>query len=243
MTLHPFTFFAVFIAFVVKGLCGFANTLVFSSIMSFSSNNVNISPVDLITGLPANLYMAWRERHGVRARIFVPLALLVLAGCIPGALLLRGGDAGSIKALFGAVVIFIGVESLLRARVKEPKPSSPVLLAFIGILSGALCGLFGIGALLVAYVSRTTSNQEQFRGNLCAVFMVENVFRFILYAVTGILTPDVLRTGALLIPAMAIGLGMGMLLARRISEKNVARFVNIMLILMGVTLLAGSLGR
>lgn len=243
MTLNLLTFFAVFIAFVVKGLCGFANTLVFSSIMGFSSNNVGISPVDLIIGLPANLYMAWRERHGVRARIFVPLALLVLAGSIPGALLLRGGDAGAIKALFGAVVVFIGVESLLRERVKNPKPSSPVLLAFIGILSGALCGLFGIGALLVAYVSRTTSSQEQFRGNLCAVFMVENVFRLVVYSVTGILTPAVLYTGALLLPAMALGLGAGMLLARRISEKYVRYFVNIMLIVMGAALLAGSLGR
>jgi hypothetical protein len=35
---------AVTLAYMVKGLTGFANTLVFSTIMSFFSNNVAITP-------------------------------------------------------------------------------------------------------------------------------------------------------------------------------------------------------
>ena len=47
-------------AFFVKGLCGFANTLVFTSVMGFGSDNVSISPVELVLGLPTNLILAWR---------------------------------------------------------------------------------------------------------------------------------------------------------------------------------------
>ena len=43
---------ATLIAFFIKGLCGFANTLIFTSILSFGSANVNISPVDLILAVP-----------------------------------------------------------------------------------------------------------------------------------------------------------------------------------------------
>ena len=40
---------AALAAFFVKGLCGFANTLVFQSILSFGVNNASISPVELVT--------------------------------------------------------------------------------------------------------------------------------------------------------------------------------------------------
>ena len=53
---------ATLIAFFIKGLCGFANTLIFTSILSFGSANVNISPVDLILGCPTNLIMVWENR-------------------------------------------------------------------------------------------------------------------------------------------------------------------------------------
>ena len=49
-------------AFFVKGLCGFANTLVFTGILSFGNNNISISPTELVLGYPTNIILAWRER-------------------------------------------------------------------------------------------------------------------------------------------------------------------------------------
>ena len=76
-------------AYFVKGLCGFANTLVFTSILSFgSATNANISPVDLLVGYPTNVILTWKNREKLNARVWLPLAALVLAGSVPGALLL-----------------------------------------------------------------------------------------------------------------------------------------------------------
>ena len=44
-------FLAVTAAYIVKGMCGFANTLVFGTLAGFVTDNVNISPVDLLFGL------------------------------------------------------------------------------------------------------------------------------------------------------------------------------------------------
>ena len=57
---------ATLLAFFVKGLCGFANTLVFTSILSFGNSNINISPVDLMLTYPPNLIMAWKERRNIQ---------------------------------------------------------------------------------------------------------------------------------------------------------------------------------
>jgi len=93
-----------------------------------------------------------------------------------------------IKIIFGVVVVLLGIEMLLREKQEKKGKKSPVVLAVVGILSGILCGLFGVGALLAAYVNRTTENTSEFKGNLCAVFIFENTFRLVLYAMTDLLT-------------------------------------------------------
>ena len=80
---------ATLAAFFVKGLCGFANTLVFTSVLGFGIANVNISPVELVLGYPTNLIMTWKNRKQLKVGVYLPLALLVLAGSIPGAFLLK----------------------------------------------------------------------------------------------------------------------------------------------------------
>ena len=80
---------AALCAFFVKGLCGFANTLVFSTILSFGSSNLSITPVELLLGFPTNLIIAWRERRSVQWSICIPLIVLMLAGNIPGLFLLK----------------------------------------------------------------------------------------------------------------------------------------------------------
>lgn len=224
-------------AFFVKGLCGFANTLVFTSILSFGVSNANISPVELLLGVPTNVILAWKERKSIRWGICLPLALLVMIGTIPGALFLKNADSGSIKIVFGVIIVLIGLEMLLRSRNTAGLKQSKVVLVIIGILSGVLCGLYGVGALLGAYISRVTDNSHSFKANICTVFVIENVLRIILYSVWGILTFDIFRQAVVLIPFMLIGLYAGMLSGKFLDEKIVRKLVILMLIISGAALI------
>jgi len=232
---------AIIIAYIVKGICGFANTLVFGSIMSYTRNTINITPIDLLIGYPANIIIAWKERKSISPKVFVPLSILVMIGIVPGALFLKAGDTGLIKVLFGVIVVLVGVESYLRERQSVKKESSKALLLFVGIVSGILCGLFGVGAFLVAYISRTTENQSQFRGNICVVFFVENTFRIILYSMTGILTFDIFKESLILFPFMILGLAIGIFLSKKMSEVMVKKIVIILLMISGFILIINNL--
>ena len=228
---------ATLCAFFVKGLCGFANTLVFTTILSFGNNNVNISPVELILGYPTNLILAWKERRSIKWSVCLPLAALVILGSLPGVFLLKNVDTRVIKMIFGAIIIFIGVEMLLRefqiGKVKESK----ILLAIIGVLSGLLCGLYGVGALLGAYISRVTKGSNEFKANICVVFFAENTFRVVLYVLWGIITFDILKQAVILIPIMLVGLFLGMLSGKFLDEKIVKRLVIVMLVVSGFALI------
>lgn len=228
--------FAAVCAYFVKGLCGFANTLVFSTILSFSTNNVNISPVELVLGLPSNIMISYKERKSVQWKVCLPLAGLVLLGDIPGILLLKNTNTQVIKGIFGFVIIAIGIEMLLREYMKKTKKSQ-LLLITIGILSGILCGLYGIGALLAAYMGRVTDNSSSFKGNLCIVFLIDNLFRLVMYGVTGIITLATLKQSVILFPFMALGLFLGMKGSSFLDEKKIKKLVIIMLILSGVSLI------
>lgn len=233
---------AVFAAFWIKGISGFANSLIFGSIMSFRTNTVNITPMDLLLNIPANLYFVWKERKSVSLKVVVPLSLLMLAGSIPGVLWLSVGDATTIKVLFGFVVIGIAIEMYLRERNPQKQKASPVLLFFIGLIAGLCAGLFGISAMLAAYITRTTENMEAFRGNICAVFFVDNIFRLFLYLATGIMTFESLRLAVTLAPFMIAGIASGVFFSRFVSEKTVKNIVVCVLFLSGILLVLTNLG-
>ena len=228
--------FAAVCAYFIKGLCGFANTLVFSTILSFSTNNVNISPVELVLGLPSNIMISYKERKSVDWKVCIPLAGLVLLGDIPGILMLKNTDTQVIKGIFGFVIIAIGLEMLFREYMGSAKKSQ-ILLSVIGVLSGILCGLYGIGALLAAYMGRVTDNSSAFKGNLCIVFLIDNLFRLVMYSVTGIITVDTLKQSVILIPFLGLGLYLGMKGSSFLDEKKIKKLVIIMLILSGISLI------
>ena len=236
-----FWIIATLLAFYVKGLCGFANTLVFTSILTFGTANINISPVELILGYPTNLIISIKERKAIIPRIVISLAIMVIIGSLGGALFLKNADTTLIKIIFGVLVILVGIEMLLRELSQKKAKNSKVLLTIISILSGFLCGLYGVGALLGAYIGRTTDDLKSFKANICTVFIIENTFRIILYLIYGIITMESLKRALILSPFMLIGLGAGMLSAGKISERIVKKIVIILLIVSGIALILANL--
>ena len=228
---------ATALAFFVKGVCGFANTLVFTSILAFGTTNIQISPVELLLGYPTNIVLTWKNRSRLNPGIWIPLSLLVLLGSLPGALLLKNVSPGYIKIIFGVAVILLGIEMLLRDPGSTRSKGSKALLSVIGIMSGALCGLFGVGALLAAYMGRVTESSDEFKANLCAVFIVENTFRIILYTALGIITLPVVKQAAVLLPVMIAGLAAGMGCSKILNEKTVKRLVIVFLIISGISMI------
>ena len=228
-------------AFFVKGLCGFANTLVFTSVLGFGINNVNISPVDLLLGYPANIIMVWKNRKKINPKVCIPLIVIVLAGSIPGALLLKSAEAKYLKILFGAVVVFIGIELLMNEAGKIRLRDSKISLGAIGLLSGITCGLFGVGALLAAYIGRVAKTNDEFKGTISAVFAAENTFRIITYCILGVITPQSLKTVLVMVPFMLLGLFAGMKSGKFIDEKRSKKLVIVLLIISGLILILNNL--
>ena len=188
-----------------------------------------------------NLILTWENRKYLDSKIYLPLSCLVIAGSIPGAMLLKNVDAGAIKIVFGVVLAALGAEMYFQGQTQNNGRSSKVVLALIGVLSGLLCGLFGVGALLGAYVGRVTDNSRSFKANLNAVFIVDNTFRMILYSTLGLLTIDTIKSALLLIPFALIGLFAGIKCSSHMNEKVVRKAIAVVLALSGIALIIKNL--
>ena len=129
----------------IKGLCGVGDAPLFSSILSFAHNNIDISPVNLLPSFPINLFITWQNRKSLQTKIWLPMALLLIAGCIPGTLLLKSIDTGTLKLIFGIFITIVGFLMLYNELTGKKIRRSRVLLITVGILAGLGSGLFGVG--------------------------------------------------------------------------------------------------
>jgi uncharacterized protein len=234
---NSFLFISAFLAYFTKGITGFGNTLVMGSLFSFVVSNRLTTPVDLIFSIPTNTYIVWRERKNISMKVVIPLSLMLLAGIIPGTFLLKVGSDWILKSIFGIIVVGMALEMLTRKPSKNgTNKTNPIFLIVIGVLSGVLAGLYGIGALLIAYISRTTNNKSEFRANICCVFLVDNIFRFFLYSFTGILNKEIFLMTLFLSPAVFIGMLIGIKVYSNMKEETVKKSVIALLIVSGVVL-------
>lgn len=224
-------------AFFIKGLCGFTNGLVFTTILSFTTDNVNISPVSLVAGYPTNLIISWKNRKSINWKMCTVLTALVILGNIPGAYFLKNADTGIIKVILGFFIIYLSVEMYLNEIRKTKKKSSKLALGIVGVLAGLVAGIYGVGALLGVYVNKITNNTAEFKANSNIVFFVSDTFRLCLYIAWGIVTWDIVKLSVSLIPFMFLGLYLGMKLCNYINEKAIKRIVILMLIISGAALI------
>lgn len=191
--------FSAFLAYFVKGLCGFANTLVFSSILSFWQDNIYITPIDLPLSLISNLLLVFHDHKALSVKIWGSGAFFMILGIIPGTFFLKAGDPALIKIILGFLTMGLALQMLLKKK-SAGGAGSALSHALIAILAGFISGLLGIGALISIYMARVTNSLEAFRGNLSLLFIMTNLFRFAIYIRTGILTAETFNISLTLVP-------------------------------------------
>lgn len=228
-----YAFVCVGVSCVIKGLVGFGDPLISTPLLSVFLPNSTITPGLLPVSLVMNIQVVWKNRAHFAPKMVLPIAAFVMLGIIPGTLLLRYGSPTVLKLLLGLVIIGLGVEMLTR-KPGAGKPSA-LLRSVMSFFSGVTAGLFGIDLLFLAYLERVSQRREEFRGNVCFVFFLEGAFRVVLYLWNGMFTAQSLLLSLIALPASLLGMWVGILLDKRVSDRLSHRFIIYVFILGGVS--------
>lgn len=231
-----------FIAYTIKGLIGFGNPLISSPILAMRLDNIVITPGTLFSDCPVNAYIAWKNRKAFQWRAILPLLAANVLGAIPGTLLLRFSLPWVLKTVLGVVVVVLGLEmatrSLRPVRQGGERPWTRLAVAFF---SGICAGLFGINLFLTAYLQRSSKNHQEFKGGLCFLTVGENLFRFTVYALSGLITRQVALFGLVSVLAAVTAMAAAEMLAPHIREEKLQKGAIALFLSGGVSIIVKSI--
>ncbi len=234
-----FLFCVQFVSYFVKGLAGFGDPLISNPCLSMTAMTMDqITPMNLLMNWPLNLYIAIKNRKAFSIQQCIPMIVCILLGLIPGIWCLKFGQSEIVKAGLGLLIVFCGIEMLTR-KESEVHHGNPVVMALVSIASGFTAGMFGINLFFVAYIERTGYvNRNQFRGQMCFIFLIENTVRLLLYIfVYRMYTAIILQLAAISAVAVLCGMFFGSRVDKRLSETFVHKFIMVVFIIAGLSTL------
>jgi uncharacterized membrane protein YfcA len=112
----------------------------------------------------------------------------------------------------------------------------------IGTIAGLGCGItstiaHAAGPVSQMYFLPQKLPKMQLAGTLCGFFFALNAVKLIPFGLQGRLTADTLSMGALMLPVVPVGVGMGYALVRLLKEKYYILFIYTLLAVTSVSLL------
>ena len=223
-------------SYFIKGIAGFGDALVSPPLLSLSKMTpTEIGPMNLLINWPMNFYISFTNRKSFSIKKTLPILFFILLGLVPGIVFLKYASSWLLKALLGLVILFSGVEMLTRKETENVKGNA-VVMALVSFISGVTAGLFGISILFVAYIERTGYiDKNQFRGQMCFVFFIENTLRVILYAVMGLYNGDIIKLSLIAAIGGIAGFFVGSKVDTKLSEATVKKIIIIVFMCAGLS--------
>lgn|GEM_PF-507642 len=205
--------------------------------------------VAIVLNLFISLALLPQERGEV---LWAPLKLLMLGtvvGVPLGWLLLQQIGPASLKLLTGIVVLTAAAQFLFQRRhavQPEDRPHSRAITLSGGGLSGFMSGCLAIpGPIAMWALLRLGPSPSLIRATLRALFVFSYSAAFLLHAGLPLLMGrSTAPTGAnpwlivaALAPALAVGMGLGVVAKRAVPESLLQRALRFLLFAMGISLL------
>ena len=228
-------------AFFLKGVTGTGTTTVIvalgSLIIDAKLTIVLASFINIFGGLS----MLPVDPVRLERRYWIPIALLMIAGSVLGAMALTFIPNRQFQLILGAAFLMTALWFVVKTPGVRPTSVLPDRAngadLGVGALAGFCGGFIGINAPpLVLHFSRYL-DKRRLRRLLVLIFIPAAAAQTATFAATGMLTRPVLVWGLIMLPSMFAGIYLGNRTFHRISEVWFRRVLGIFLAFVSVRLI------
>lgn len=225
----------VFSTNVIQGITGFAGTvLAMPFTILLYGIDVAKPSLTILTTLACVLIVA-RGYRDIAWREFGKMFVLMFVGVFAGEYLYRFFQAGILLQIYAVFVIAVAVMGLCRRR--ETCLPEPAMWAVV-LLAGVIHGMFiSGGPLLIIYAVRKLPEKRTFRVTLSLIWVCLDIYLIVKQYLGGLLTASTLTVTALGVPALLLGILVGGVLAKRMSQSFFLKLTYALLIVSGASLL------
>src|SRR5262249_8646657 len=228
---------ATFAAAMVAGMAGFAFGLVAAAVWLHVLSPLQTTRLIVTFGLIVQGYSVWKLRHALKPKRLWPFLLGGALGLPLGVELLRWLPAADVRIAVGVFLALFSVWSLARPALKPISVGGRWADGGVGVLSGVLGGLTGLGGSLPTLWSGVRGGRT---GEPRAVSQPSGVAICIGTALmlggTGSIASDTVRLFLIGLPVLLAGSWLGLRLCGKLDEAGFRRVVLVLLLVSGVAL-------
>ncbi len=193
--------------------------------------------MDLISLWAYRGQWVWPELRGL-----IPASLL---GIALGTLSFGMLSADTVKLIVGIVAMLFIAHYWFRSARQNGTAQTPIAKIY-GILGGAGAGFTSFiahagGPPISMYLLRRPLNRTEFVATAVVFFAIVNFVKLIPYGWLGQLSIDNLQASLILAPLAPIGVGLGVWLHKRVSDRIFFRFAYFMLFIVAAKLISDGL--
>ncbi|MAS37943.1 MAG: hypothetical protein CL610_28370 [Anaerolineaceae bacterium] len=228
--------FVILFASFTQGVAGFGLGLV---AMPFIIEPLGVQPSTSLIALIAlicRIVLIIVYRESINVKVVTRLTIASILALPIGVLVLQRLDSVLVLALLGMVVSGYALYALLNLRL--PAVAHPRWAYGFGFVSGLLSGAYNTGGPpIVMYGTSRRWGPAEFKSNIQGLGLFNSIVVIALHFVAHDYTPDVWQHFWVTLPAVLLGLLLGIGAARYINPMLFRRLILLMLLVVGLTLI------
>jgi hypothetical protein len=228
-------FSAILLAGLLKGIIGVGFQTVGIAFLTIITNLPNAISLLLIPSLVTNLWQA--GAGGELFTILIRLWPLIITACLMvwfGSIALTSVSLSYLSALLGVLLIIYSAFNLFGLRFEVKTKNEWWLAPFIGLINGLLTGMTGIFVVpCVFYFQAIGFRKDTLIQSMGVLFTALTLTLIVSLKTKNILTLELSGWSAFAIFPAIIGVFVGQLIRKRISEEVFKKIFFLCLILLG----------
>ncbi len=230
------TIAAIFAAVLTHGLVGFGSSMIAMAVLPRWMGLREAAPLVSLVVATLEVVLLLRFHTAMNIRALWRIGLGMVVGVPIGVWALERLDARLLTFDLGLLIVAYAAYGLLNWRV--PQLLDQRWAVGFGLVAGVLAGLFNFaGPVVVIYGQCRRWELDEFKGNLQALFLVNQSLVIVNRALAGAFTPTVWHAYLNSLPVIALGVAIGFWLGRFVSPSIFRKLVLVMLLILGAQLL------
>lgn len=235
-TLLLFILVIVALASFTESVSGFGSALIAMALLPIFISIHQVVPFVTLLSMVLQITLLLYYRQAVNFQAIRRVIFGSLLGIPLGILFLRGVDQEIVLRLLGFFLVSYSVYALLKLRA--PAFTHRLWGWLFGFVAGILGGAYNTsGPPVVVYGQSQNWNPAEFKANLQSFFLVNSAIVLLGHALSGNISSQVLNYFLFALPALALGVFVGLKLNRYIDPLRFRQIVQVMLIVLGARLI------
>ncbi len=226
-------FVVIFCAGIIQGATSFGFSLFALPILATFLPLKIIVPMLVIYSIIMNSIILYKIREHVKIRRILMLIIAAVIATPIGANILISMNEKVLQLIVGVIVAISALSFYFGYKIKIK--NEKIAYIPVGFLSGILNGSVSLsGPPVILFLTNQGVEKQVFRATLTAYFWILNIMTVATFLYKRLISAEILKLTIYLLPALIIGVLIGIKLGNKVKEETFKKLTTVLLICMGI---------